>query len=378
MSTAPDTNAFAARLAGHAFFNLFAPETARQLQAMAQPVPCADGEVLFDEGAVPDCLYLVLEGAVDIFKAPAGEARQVLARIEAGDYFGEYGVLDGFARSAGAAARGPALLARLPRDPFLEVLRSVPGHSILGLTLHLVRNIRETNEKYVRDVVRKTKTSAMGEMLNTILHDYRNPFAVIVLSVDMIRRAHPDDETVKTFGEMIAEQMDRMVDMTDDLLDYSRGVVQLKLAPTPVSAILGRFERLNREFLLASHKVELVVGTTDTPINVDANKILRIIQNLVNNAAEMFGDKGGRIEVTARDAGNEVEISVRDNGPGIPEPVRARLFEPFATHGKAKGIGLGLPIVKSLTESHGGRVRVETETGKGTTFYLTFPACRPE
>ena len=269
------------------------------------------------------------------------------------------------------------LLARLPRDPFLEVLRSVPGHSILGLTLHLVRNIRETNDKYVRDVVRKTKTSAMGEMLNTILHDYRNPFAVIVLSVDMIRRAHPDDETVKTFGEMIAEQMDRMVDMTDDLLDYSRGVVQLKLAPTPVSAILGRFERLNREFL-ATHKVELVVGTTDTPINVDGNKILRVIQNLVNNAAEMFGDKGGRIEVQARDVAGEVEISVRDNGPGIPEPVRAKLFEPFATHGKAKGIGLGLPIVKSLTESHGGRIRVETETGKGTTFFLTFPSCRPE
>jgi signal transduction histidine kinase len=141
---------------------------------------------------------------------------------------------------------------------------------------------------------------------------------------------------------------------------------------TKVSDVLHRFELLNREYLEHSN-VQLDVESTDVVLDLDINKILRVLQNLVNNATEMFAGKRGRISIIAATKGDVVEISVRDNGPGIPDVIRSRLFEPFQTHGKEKGLGLGLVITKTLVEAHGGTVSVETMTGKGTTFFLRFP-----
>ena len=92
----------------------------------------------------------------------------------------------------------------------------------------------------------------------------------------------------------------------------------------------------------------------------------------------MLSKDSGQIHLRVAAEGDQVVISVSDNGPGIPENVRTRLFEPFATAGKARGIGLGLAIVKSIVASHDGVIQVETATGKGTTFHLRFPRCQPD
>lgn len=363
------------RVASHPFLAAMPRDVAAELAIAAKAVWYEDGARIFSEADRPDYLDLVLEGSVDIVKATPDGWQRTITQVQAGSYFGDFSVLDGRPRSAGAIAKGRTCLARIPRDTFLHALRATSTTAVLSLARKLVTDIRELDDRYIRDAMTKTKMSALGEMLNTILHDFRNPFAVIGMATDLIRDAQPDNPQVTQCLKMIEEQLGRMTAMTDDILDFSRGVVRLHEAPLRVPELLARFEELNRVFLSRSG-ITLTVTAEPGRIHGDGEKLLRVLQNLANNAAEAMGEKGGTIELTARNVGDTVEIGVRDNGPGIPEAVRHRLFEPFATHGKARGIGLGLPIVKQIVESHGGKVRVETEAGVGTTFVLTFPAFR--
>lgn len=364
------------KIEDHAFLQLFAQDVRRQILDQAEILNLPDKHTIFREDDQPDALYLVLSGEVAIVKPLPGSAYQTITVIAANEYFGEYGVLDGLARSATAITRGPAEVARFRSEAIMQILNEAPGHTILDLARNLIDNVRKSNERYVRDIVHKTKLTSLGELLNTILHDLRNPFTVISLASSAIPRVK-NPERVNELCRLIDGQIERMKIMTDEILEYARGVAKMKLVPTPISQILSRFEFLNRDYLAHSN-VELVVIGVDTVIEADVNKVLRILQNLVNNATEMFGNKGGHIVIMARDVENGLEVSVQDDGPGVPEVIRSHLFEPFATHGKEKGIGLGLAITKSLVESHNGRITVETTTGAGTTFHIFFPIPKPQ
>jgi len=104
-------------------------------------------------------------------------------------------------------------------------------------------------------------------------------------------------------------------------------------------------------------------------------KLFRVFQNLIGNAIEAIGEGRGHVEIegTVRGEDGVVEITIKDNGSGIPEAIRGRFFEPFVTFGKSGGTGLGSAIVKSIIDAHNGDIRFETETGKGTAFFVTLP-----
>jgi signal transduction histidine kinase len=105
---------------------------------------------------------------------------------------------------------------------------------------------------------------------------------------------------------------------------------------------------------------------------LDETRLTRCLANIVKNAKEALGDEG-TITIHIRDAGPQLKISISDNGPGIPELIRGRIFEPFVTYGKERGTGLGMAIAKSTVDAHGGRIWLESETGKGTTFHVELP-----
>jgi two-component system phosphate regulon sensor histidine kinase PhoR len=113
------------------------------------------------------------------------------------------------------------------------------------------------------------------------------------------------------------------------------------------------------------------------PVAGDEGRLLQVFDNLLGNAIK-FSPDGGQILVTVEDAGTMVRASVSDPGIGIPEDQQERIFERFyQVNGSAKrrfsGVGLGLAIVKRIVETHGGQVWVESEHGKGSTFYFTIP-----
>jgi signal transduction histidine kinase len=364
------------RLRQHPFFKLFPPTAAACMLPAATIAPVKSEAVIFREGEESDCLYLVLDGSVKILKTMASEPPHLLTRVETGGFFGEYGVLDNSVRSAAAVAAVDSTLARIPREPLLRALAAMPGMHVIGLVHHILNGIRASNERYVQELVKRMRMSVLGESVNTIAHDFRNPLAVINMAAGVIKQQRPGPGVTDTCS-IIEEQVTRMNAMVEDVLDFSRGVVRLDRAPTSAAAVLERFERLNRGFL-EGNGVALEVTSADVWLQADVQKLLRVLQNLVNNAAEMLQGGNGRIGVRATADGDAAVLSVSDNGPGIPEVVRTRLFEPFATAGKAGGIGLGLAIVKAIVTSHGGTIQVETATGKGTTFHLRLPRCRPD
>ena len=363
----------------HPFFALFPAGIANALRLAATTLLVKADAEIFRAGDASDSIYLVLDGRVKILATMEAGPSCLLAQMETGSFFGEYGVLDGSARSACAVAATDCELARVPKEQLLAELNHMTGSQALGLMHHVLGSIRASNTRQLQELLQRTRMSVLGESVGSIAHDFRNPLAVISLSADLIGRQSKANPELTEMAGIIGEQVTRMNSMVEDVLDFSRGTIRLERIPLPANLILERFERLNRGFLEgAGVALEVAPAAEDLFLRADLQKMLRVIQNLVNNAAEMLQDGNGRIKLRATASADEVMLCVTDNGPGIPEAIRARLFEPFATAGKVHGIGLGLAIVKAIVTSHEGTIQVETETGQGTTFGLRFARCHAD
>jgi signal transduction histidine kinase len=358
-------------LASHRFMSYFEPEQAAHLCQIAVVDSFAEETLVFEEGEAADFLYLVLDGEVEFSKRIDNNKYQAVAVAKSDDFFGELGVLDGEPRSARAVARSGSTLAKICREELIETLQFAKGSSVLQMFSFIIKNLRSTTDQYVNQFVHKQKMVLVGEMVSTIIHDFKSPFTGIKLSSEMLKEMHPDEET-QEWCELIQLQVQRMLGMAEEVLEFSRGNSALNKKPVNLIQILQQFEKLNRVYFEAA-KVELVIRVTEVIVEADENKILRVLQNLVGNAVEAFGGRGGRVEIAVGQSEEWAEINIYDNGPGIPQSIKERLFEPFVTYGKRTGTGLGTAIAKSIVDAHKGQITYESEDKKGTTFYIRLP-----
>jgi signal transduction histidine kinase len=329
------------------------------------------GAYLFHEGDAADGFYLVLKGQVEIVRA-AGAHEKILSTILAGDYFGEVAVLDGFGRSAAARAVGAISVAKIPRNALLEVLATEPGNLTLGFLQHVLAHLREANNLVVREVVHKEKLSLVGEMASSLMHDLGTPLSSIRLSADLINANSPGGK-VPQWCDGIRRQCDRVVGMAAELMEFSKGESRLDVGPTTTTAFLRQFQTLN-EGCLTPAGIEILVSAKPAKIEIDSMRLQRVLQNLVKNAIEaLHATPKPRIEIAAAVKDGVFHLTVRDNGPGIPEAIQSQLFEPFVTHGKREGVGLGMAIVRSIVTAHGGAITFQTAPGQGTTFLICLP-----
>jgi signal transduction histidine kinase len=161
--------------------------------------------------------------------------------------------------------------------------------------------------------------------------------------------------------------------MVNELLDYSRGRPALTLEPLRIHDLFSELEQLNADYLRL-RGIACSFSPIDASINADRDRLVRTLQNLLNNAVESFGDKKGKIAFSAQLAdAKTLEIRVADNGPGIPEAIRDRLFEPFVTAAKKGGTGLGLAIAQTVIEAHGGSISCSPRDGGGAAFTILLP-----
>lgn len=356
----------------HALLAAFSPDAQRRLIALAEHERHEGRFCLFRENDPSDAVYLVLDGEVELTKEVSADRQVVIARVGAGDYFGDMGPIDGCGRSTGATAVGPVRLARIPSAPLLEILRQEEAAVSLQFFGRLSERLRRANELFVAEVLRKEKLHFVGEMARSIIHDFKGQMAGIECVTSLMRSENPD-EKVSRCCELIGQQVSRMSAMAEELLDYSQGRCQL----FPVAITLDElFEALafTNADCLRVRRVELRFAGGETRARLDKNRILRVLQNLLTNAVEALAPGGGHVRLEATPwAGGGVELRVTDDGPGIPEAIRETLFEPFVTAGKKHGLGLGMAIVRSIVEAHGGTIGFHTGNGQGTTFVLHLP-----
>ncbi|WP_199250653.1 ATP-binding protein [[Phormidium] sp. ETS-05] len=366
-------------LQSHRFLSYFEPPQAAELCQLAILERFAPQAVIFEESEIPDSLYLVLEGEVEFSKRIGPQQYQTIALASPDEFFGEFGVLDGQPRSARAIACGPVTLAKIPRDQLMDILDRSPGRVVLKLFGHIIQYLRYTTERYVSQIVHKQKMALVGEMVNTIVHDFKSPFTGIQLSSSMLKEMHPDEETAE-WCDLIQAQVMRMSAMAEEVLEFTKGSTVLVKKPLRLSEIIQRFQKLNNVYF-SNAKVDFVVEVEDAIIAADENKLMRVWQNIVGNAVDAFENQGGRVSnavrrrvsIAAVTKDEWVEIKIADNGPGIPEAIRDRLFEPFVTFGKRSGTGLGTAIAKSIIDAHGGQIWFESSAESGTTFYIILP-----
>jgi signal transduction histidine kinase len=171
---------------------------------------------------------------------------------------------------------------------------------------------------------------------------------------------------------MMDNAVDGMLAMTQELLDYARGHSELTCETVTIWRLL---DELNTQSLclLPGKNVQFAKDIRyDGDIRVDFARFVRVLCNLIKNACEAM-PQGGILTIATGLIDREVVIRISDTGIGIPPEILQRVFEPFVTHGKSHGTGLGMAIAKSIVTAHEGKISVTSVHGKGTTVEILLP-----
>ena len=356
----------------HILLSFLEPEMARELAEKTEVKTYSEGDVIFHENDKADDIFLILNGAVRVLKKDPSGKDQLLAIIKENDYFGEYGVFDGQPRSASAiSCIANTVLARISGEQMLRVFKDSGQHAVLRMLLHIIRSVRENNQTKVKELLQKERSSLLGEMASSIIHDLKNPAAIISVNIEMLKM----DGLIKKQEEKcdtILTYIQHMTTMLNEVLDFSKGAPTIVKDEVDIADTFKKIEQLNR-VAMEKAGIKLVISSISQKIIVDANKIVRVLQNLIGNAADILKKDEGAITVGCEKKGEKIVITIADNGPGIPEDMQACLFDAFTSKGKSKGTGLGMAITKSIVEAHGGTLTFETAPNKGTTFLINLP-----
>jgi PAS domain S-box-containing protein len=221
------------------------------------------------------------------------------------------------------------------------------------------------------DLLRKEKLALLGQVAGSVGHELRNPLAVMNNAVYFLKTRLADgDEITREYLEIIKAEIDGAERIVSDLLDAVR-------TKPPQSAAVCVRELLNQTLrkvnLPATLTLSLDLPETLPPLRVDALQIQQVLRNLINNGLEAMAEDGTLcIRALENRPEGTVTLSVADSGSGIAPEMLDKLFQPLFTT-KARGIGLGLVVVKNLIEANGGRVGVESIPGEGSRFFVTLP-----
>jgi len=227
------------------------------------------------------------------------------------------------------------------------------------------------NARIAKGMVESERLSAVGRMASTIIHDIKNPMGTLRMYAQVIKKKTGNTEAAQLADEII-RQVDRFVNMTQEILDFSRGISEINLEAIDLKEMVeGAMQFIEKD--LAKRNITVVTDFQYTgTVQIDVEKMVRVFYNLAGNAADAMQD-GGTLTVVTRQAGTSYAIEFSDTGGGIPPEVRARVFEPFFTYGKKHGTGLGLAIVKKILDDHMGTIEIDSEVGKGTSIRLLLP-----
>jgi signal transduction histidine kinase len=220
---------------------------------------------------------------------------------------------------------------------------------------------------------------AREEVLAIVSHDLRNPLNAVMLAASLLRTSDqvaPDDREQLEIIDISAKRMQRLI---EDLLDVTRleGGKQLPIDPAPLD-VKSLFEETYELFKSQAATGSITLqyhAPKDVPsVHADRHRVLQVLSNLIGNAMK-FTPPGGIVTYRGESQDEKMLITVSDTGPGIPRENLGDIFNPYwqAKRTARLGAGLGLPIAKGIVESHGGRMWVESEPGKGTKFFFTLP-----
>lgn len=243
----------------------------------------------------------------------------------------------------------------------------------LGELARAFDQMRRSLKQSQAELLRRERLAAIGHMASSIVHDLRNPLAAIATAAEMLNRDGLALDRRKTLIESQLRASQRMQEMLRELLDFTRGNYHLELEHHRLALLVERAIRS-----VKANYAALIIEThlpPDLVLTVDGERLRRVLENLLNNAAQALPPDAPAPQIIVRATlhAEQVRLDVIDQGRGIPVEVQDRLFEPFVSHGKLGGTGLGLAIAKSIVEAHGGAIGFDATVTTGADFYLLLP-----
>ena len=233
--------------------------------------------------------------------------------------------------------------------------------------------MRKNLQKTQRELLDAERLATIGRMASSISHDLRHSLAAVVANAEFLCESNlTPGQREDLYGE-IRVAVDQMTELIESLLEFSRTRESLRPTYGDVRSAVDRAVqgvKAHPEFQRIRIRISSE-GSTEGWF--DFKKLERALLNLLLNACEVVPAQSGKIDVGLRRLGENLEIRIVDNGPGVADAIRDRLFEPFVSHGKENGTGMGLTVVQKILQDHGGDVAVEQTSASGTTFRVNIP-----
>ena len=233
--------------------------------------------------------------------------------------------------------------------------------------------MRKNLQKTHRELLDAERLATIGRMASSISHDLRHSLAAVMANAEFLCESNLTPGQREDLYAEIRIAVNQMTDLIESLLEFSRTRESLRPSYGDVRSAVDRAVqgvKAHPEF----QRIRIrIFGEGTTEGWFDFKKLERALLNLLLNACEVVPGDSGKIDIGLRRKGENLEIRIQDNGPGIADAVRGRLFEPFVSHGKENGTGMGLTVVQKILQDHGGDVAVEQTSASGTTFRINIP-----
>lgn len=265
-------------------------------------------------------------------------------------------------------------------------------HKMSGHYVHVEVTVRavdfeeaEALQWMIHDISeRKALDDLRNDLTAMVYHDLRSPLSNIISSLEILNGMIEADEAVQSVLTIAVNSTARIERLVSSLLDINRletGQPIVNQKSTDVSKLIVEAIQIVQPNMDGrEQKVKTNLSASQPLVWVDADMILRVMINLLENATK-FSPVGGEIVISTVKEDGWIKVAVQDNGPGIPILDRERIFNKFTRlRGKDKtaGLGIGLAFCKMAIEGHGGKIWVESENNVGSTFFFTLPIARPE
>jgi signal transduction histidine kinase len=255
----------------------------------------------------------------------------------------------------------------------LDLVERIPRLSG-ALVKEITRRLRDFNRQYVREVLESERLALVGRFANSIVHDLKNPLNIIGISSDMACMPSATNESRQLAKVRIRKQVERINNMVNELLEFAQGAhTNFVLAQVDYKTFVEQLiEEIQPEVAIKSVKIEYVNAPPSTLVRINPQRLSRVFHNLIGNAADAMSG-GGTIKASFSRSETEIFTELEDSGKGIAPQILDRLFQAFATYGKANGTGLGLSICKKIVQDHKGRIYARNVPNGGAVFGFTLP-----
>ncbi|OQY45696.1 MAG: hypothetical protein B6242_09655 [Anaerolineaceae bacterium 4572_78] len=356
-------------------------------------------DIIFQEGDIGSTMYIIWSGRVAIIKGDFNNPL-VFGEFGPGDIFGEMALLESEPRSASIVALDKVDTLEISRRGFEWTMKHNPSIGfelirILSSRLRIADSIHEQKAHTTRYLIKQVSLLQMRkeellalqrlrqETIDFIVHDLRSPLGTIMGVLNMLEMVLPEDIIIKN-SELLSlattscQRMNYMVSSLLDVAKMESGQARLDLTKTHLADII---HRVARKGLTLSQQKSIIVDETvlDTLplIKIDADKIERILANLIDNAIK-YTLEGKMVTIATELKDDHIVVKVIDQGPGIPHKMQKTIFDRFVQVKDDKkasyGFGIGLYFCRLTIEAHGGKIWVEDcVNDEGSCFIFTLP-----